>query len=81
MQSKKQSLVEASTNTGIGLLVSLVTSYAFVWAVGGVRHDDWSILAMTGFMTLVSIIRSYTVRRVFNRDRNNNNNNKGVTQC
>ena len=70
-QSRTMSLVESTTNIGVGLLVS--------WTI------TWTLLPLWGFIpsmseaveisvlfTVVSLLRSYTLRRLFNRYRSSN---------
>lgn len=65
-QSRRMSLVEACLNTASGFIVSLV-----VWhflALG--MHIPMTVtenLFITGVFTVVSVVRSYVWRRVFNQ--------------
>jgi hypothetical protein len=64
-QSKSGSALEAVTNIGIGLLVSLIAN-AFVFP----RYDFHPSLSdnieITLIYTVISFVRSYGVRRAFN---------------
>lgn len=65
-QTRRQSLIEAGTNIAVGLLVSYVANMAFLSAIGmPISHGQNAVLAV--FMTVISLIRSYTLRRLFNR--------------
>ncbi|RPI78801.1 MAG: hypothetical protein EHM45_05290 [Desulfobacteraceae bacterium] len=66
MQSKKYSLIESITNVAIGYLVAL-GSQLIIFPVFGISVPLRSNLAIGAFFTVVSIIRSYCLRRVFNR--------------
>jgi len=66
MQSKKYSLIESITNVLIGYLVAL-GSQLIIFPVFGISVPLRSNLAIGAFFTVVSIIRSYCLRRVFNR--------------
>ena len=64
-QSKIDSILEALTNIAIGAGVALTAQ--FVWFP--LIDKDFTLgenLATTAFFTLVSFIRSYGVRRLFN---------------
>lgn len=64
-QSRIDSLMESLTNTAIGFFVSLGTWIGVAWGYG--IPMTWSIsLSITGIFTVVSIIRQYVLRRLFN---------------
>lgn len=67
-QSRTMSLVEAIANVAIGYAISVVATVlifpAFGYPVTG-RHA----LAISGAFTIVSIARSFALRRVFERIR------------
>lgn len=66
MQSRKQSLFESIVNVSIGYLVA-VGSQMVIFPIFGIHipvHDNF-IIGL--WFTLVSVIRSYVIRRVFNR--------------
>ena len=64
-QSKIDSLMETVTNTAIGFVLSLI-----VWqGTAAIYHIPMPIthnLGITGIFTVVSIARSYAIRRIFN---------------
>ncbi len=65
MQSRRQSLVESWTNTGIGLIVNYTGGFIIYPLIG------WNVsfinnMAVTVFFTLLSLARGYLVRRYFN---------------
>ena len=65
-QSRLESLVEASLNTASGFVVSLL---AWRWIVApffGLPLDMASNLGVTTFFTVLSVVRSYVWRRLFN---------------
>jgi predicted membrane protein len=66
MQSKSMSLIETTASTVIGFLVSLVVTH-FVLPLFGHAITFSDNLYITTIFTVVSIIRSYCVRRLFNR--------------
>jgi hypothetical protein len=60
------SLVEALANVTVGFFVAVLTQRA-VFPLFGIQ-TDWSVdFAMGGLFTLVSIVRSYIMRRLFER--------------
>lgn len=67
MQSRLESTVEALLNIGSGFIISLLL-WTFVivpvWDLPVKMHDN---LAITSLFTVVSIVRSYIWRRIFNR--------------
>jgi hypothetical protein len=66
-QSKRASAVEAVANTFIGLSVAFFAQAAICWAYGIKLspHDNAVIVA---WMTVISVLRSYCVRRVWNSE-------------
>lgn len=69
MQSRKQSLLEALLNTASGFLTSLLTQWlVFPWF--NLHPSLRDNFALTAIFTIVSIVRSYVWRRLFNRLQN-----------
>ncbi len=66
MQSKKNSLVESLTNGFIAYLISVVTAY-FVFPLFGHETSMIDNFGITACFTVVTVIRSYIVRRLFAR--------------
>lgn len=66
-QSKRASLAEAITNTTIGFCLSWGATLSFMYLLGITMsfHQLWWY---TWFMTLVSVVRSYALRRMFNAE-------------
>lgn len=65
MQSRKHSLLEALLNTASGFITSLLTQWlVFPWFnfSPSLREN----LSITAIFTIVSIVRSYVWRRIFN---------------
>lgn len=71
MQTKKQSFIEALTNTAIGFLVSYASTF-IVFPLVGVSTTASTNLMVTIYFTIISVLRSYTLRRIFNKTRNKN---------
>lgn len=70
-QSKMMSLIEAVGNTLIGLVIAYFAQAWFLayMDVQITAVQNWSLVL---FMTLVSIVRSYVLRRIFNHRSMNN---------
>lgn len=66
MQSRIDSFMEALTNTVIGLVVSTVANYFVIPAVLGVHMTHSQNIALAATFTVISIVRSYVLRRAFN---------------
>ncbi len=65
-QSRRSSLIEALANTAIGFCISLLATLTILPALGVIASAGQSVVMTLGF-TVISIIRSYILRRVFNR--------------
>lgn len=64
-QSKLGSLVEAVVNTVVGLIVAMVAT-AFICKVYSIPMTWGNNFIITFWMTVLSIARSYILRRIFN---------------
>lgn len=64
-QSRKGSLLEAFINVAIGYGVA-VASQIVIFPLFGVYISIAENMAIGGFFTVVSIVRSYALRRLFN---------------
>ena len=65
-QSRLQSLIESMTSTAIGYAVAVLSQLViFPWF--GIKVALTDNLLIAGYFTLISVIRSYLVRRWFNR--------------
>lgn len=77
-QTKIGSLLEALTNTLIGLVIAFFAMTIITSAYNiQVSHQENFII--TFWMTIVSISRSYILRRLFNRDSKSEKNINGGT--
>lgn len=65
MQSKRMSAAETITSTVIGLIVSFASN-TFIFYVLGISVPLRQNIIMIAFFTLVSVVRGYCVRRLFN---------------
>jgi len=66
MQTKTQSAIESCLNVAIGYLVALASQLA-VFPMFGINIPLSDNIAIGAWFTVISIIRSYAVRRMFNR--------------
>ena len=66
MQTRLQSFIESFINVAIGYGVALI-SQILVFPLFGINIPMESNLLIGAIFTVISIARSYLVRRVFNR--------------
>ena len=71
MQTKIQSLVEAVANTLSGLVLAFIVNMLLMGAAGVTASHEQNAIIVVGH-TVVSVIRSYVVRRYFNQKRTKN---------
>ena len=64
-QSKVMSLVESLTNVAVGILVSFA-SQLVIFKAYGIHIALADNVMITLWFTVISVIRSYALRRVFN---------------
>ncbi len=69
MQSKKQSLIECTLNISSGLIISILLWYYIISPVFKIDSSIKDTILITAIFTVVSIVRSYMWRRLFNRRR------------
>lgn len=69
MQSKKQSLMESITNVAIGYSISLA-SQLIIFPLFDIHIQLKDNILIGAWFTVISIIRSYVIRRVFNKCKN-----------
>ena len=65
MQTRLMSMVETITNVAIGLIVSFISQLA-IFKLYDIHISLAQNLELTLYFTVVSIIRSYVLRRFFN---------------
>lgn len=66
-QTKLASFVEAVVNTGVGLLIAFVAQWLICWFYSiPLSATDNAIIV--GWMTVISVIRSYIIRRAWNSE-------------
>ena len=66
MQSKLESLYEAVINTFIGFVIAFI-SQLIIFPIVGIDVTLGRNFILTVLFTLVSIIRTYIIRRYFNK--------------
>lgn len=64
-QSRKMSMVESFANVAIGYGIA-VAAQLVIFPVFGINVPLQSNLLIGAFFTVVSLVRSYVLRRVFN---------------
>lgn len=64
-QTKKASLGEAVVNTAIGLVIAWVAQWLICW-VYSIPLNGYDNLRIVFWMTVLSVVRQYIVRRFFN---------------
>jgi ABC-type antimicrobial peptide transport system permease subunit len=65
-QKKKHSLLEALISTAIGFVIAFVATSIIVPLIFGFHPSFQDNFIMTCMFTVVSVIRGYYVRRLFN---------------
>jgi hypothetical protein len=66
VQSRLHSAAESLTSTAIGFMVSWAAT-PFILAAFGMKASVGTAFGITVVYTVISIIRGYAVRRLFNR--------------
>lgn len=66
MQSRKHSIIEATANVLIGYFVAIAAQLA-IFPAFGIAISIADNLAIGLFFTVVSLLRSYLLRRLFNK--------------
>ena len=66
MQSRRQSLIEAITNVAVGYALAIITQIVmFPWF--GLQVSLSDNLAIGALFVMISLLRSYALRRLFER--------------
>jgi hypothetical protein len=65
-QSRIDSFMEAMVNVLVGFLINLVANLVLLPVWFGIEPDIASFAGLGALYTLVSIARSYAIRRLFN---------------
>lgn len=70
MQTKTQSFIEISANTAVGFIISYASTFIIFPFVGFESSNSQSFI-VTLFFTVVSLLRGFVIRRIFNKKSNN----------
>jgi hypothetical protein len=70
VQSRRMSMIEVATNITIGLVVSFISQIA-VFKLYDIHISVTQNVEITIWFTVISIIRSYLIRRWFNSMKGN----------
>lgn len=68
-QTKFNSIIESVSNTAVGLLTTLALS-PIIYDIVGMEYTYSQLGIATVLFTAISIIRSYIIRRLFNKKAN-----------
>lgn len=66
MQTKWESLIEQVLNVGSGFLISLMVWTFFIVPIWELPVNAGENIVITGIFTVVSVLRGYVWRRLFN---------------
>ena len=66
MQTKLQSLIESVTNILIGYIIAVLSQMA-IFPLFDINVPLSDNLLIGAYFTLISLVRSYVIRRYFNR--------------
>ena len=66
MQSKTRSAVEVATNIAVGMGISVASQY-LIFPMFGIEITFGEHMWITVWFTVISIVRSYLLRRYFNK--------------
>lgn len=67
MQTKKCSFVEACFNVGSGFIIAILTWEFIITPIFNLHKPFLEDLGIVIIFTIISIIRSYVWRRIFNK--------------
>ncbi len=66
MQTKKQSLLESLANVSIGFFITMISLH-IIFPILGIENHSGKNIVITLYLTALSILRNYVLRRYFNR--------------
>lgn len=66
MQTKKQSLIESFVNVTIGFIITIISLH-YIFPLLGIENNSGKNALITTYLTILSILRNYILRRYFNR--------------
>jgi len=67
MQTKKHSLIESIINVIEGLLLSWIAWHLIISPIFKIYPSNQDIFVISMIFTIISIARSYIIRRLFNK--------------
>jgi len=66
MQTKRQSFIESLANVAVGFLITVVSLH-ILFPFLGLENNTGKNTLITGYLTVLSVLRNYLLRRFFNR--------------
>ncbi|WP_074407726.1 DUF7220 family protein [Aquimarina megaterium] len=66
MQTKKQSFIESLANVSIGFFITMISLH-IIFPILGIENNSGKNIILTIYLTVLSILRNYVLRRYFNR--------------
>lgn len=66
MQTRLESLIESLANVVIGFIISVIAQMVIMGAYN-IDLSLWDNIVIVIYFTIISIIRSYLLRRLFNK--------------
>ena len=66
MQSRRRSITESLTNIAVGMVVAVASQY-LIFPMFGIEITFGEHMWITVWFTVISIVRSYLLRRYFNK--------------
>jgi len=67
IQSKRRSLLEAVINVMVGLFINWVSWFLIIIPIFKIYPSSSDIILISIIFTIISIARSYMIRRIFNK--------------
>lgn len=65
MQTKKQSFIESLANVTIGFFITMISLH-IIFPILGIENNSGKNIILTIYLTVLSILRNYVLRRYFN---------------
>jgi hypothetical protein len=66
MQSRKRSAIETVANVAVGYIAAVTSQFA-IYPMFGIHVSPETHILIGGWFTVTSLVRSYAMRRLFNR--------------
>lgn len=71
MQTKKQSFIESLANVTIGFFITMISLH-IIFPIMNIETSSGKNVILTTYLTVLSILRNYFLRRYFNRKQKRN---------